>query len=512
MLERGTLLGGIALALLVGVVGVSVAEAFSCPEFTAKKIASFTKSATAQATRCPKRNAHKGLPCPDARLTENLAKLRVRTMRPIDKRCPGSTSDAALVAIQEDILCQVLAACPTLPPGAVVQRLVASELVESPPPRDLTIDMGWQGFSHGMRLFEGAEFTATRSNCDGTTDTLCDFSGATNGIPFGPPSPILAGGVGFCMVFEFASDVTGTIDTATGDMAEHAVLHGKFYAASSDDDHPCPTCDTMDGDPQVGESGTCSSGANMGMPCTVEGLTRPVFAGVSSDCPPLSASQVADFTTPVTASTGTTSFATTVDSPKCTSAGFGTKKCLCDTCNDASNTQCSSNADCPMSGGAPGICGGKRCIGGTNVGSPCTTNSSCPGGVCNRPGQPTQPNPCFDVSEDLSGGVCTPDSEGTGTCLDGPTYTTCALETNHFCTANADCTRTDDYCTSRLASCFPDPIAATGTPDVPMDGEAHPTLVGTFCMGPTAQASTNYAVGLPGPVRFTWPAQLLLGE
>ena len=57
-----------------------------------------------------------------------------------------------------------------------------------------------------------------------------------------------------------------------------------------------------------------------------------------------------------------------------------------------------------------------------------------------------------------------------------------------------------------------DPIEATGTPDPPTENVAHPVLVGTFCMGTSASTAINAVSGLPGPVRFVWPAEVSLSQ
>jgi hypothetical protein len=47
-----------------------------------------------------------------------------------------------------------------------------------------------------------------------------------------------------------------------------------------------------------------------------------------------------------------------------------------------------------------------------------------------------------------------------------------------------------------------------GAPDPPVDNVAHPTLVGTFCMGPTFGGAMNAVTGLPGPATYRWPTEI----
>jgi hypothetical protein len=493
---------GFCAAFLLGMLAPAAAHAVSCPDLTAKRIAQFRKTTTNGAGRCLVRGAKHGVSCPDERLAKAVARTRARVARGLERRCPSGGADAALGVVQDAVYCEVLGVCPGLALGEVKQRIVANSTLHEPPAiRDLTVDVGWQGPGHNLRILEGAEFTADLSNCDGSTDTLCDLSGATNGLPFGPPSPLLAGGVGACVMLDFAADITGTIDVATGDVSEQTTLHGRFYGGGADV-NPCPICVPTDEDPELGESGLCSAGPNEGMPCTVQGLTRPVLAGVSHDCPPNPLSFIGEFTIPVSMTTGSISVATTVDSPRCTGTGWNSQKCHCDTCDDLAATPCSSNADCPLSGG---ICGGRRCIGGPNAGAPCSTASQCPApSVCARPGQPTQLNGCSDQ-------VCTATADG-GYCAEGPMLRACDIESYRECFTDDDCPAAGDSCVVRPQSCLPDVVTATGAPDVPSGNVAHPTLVGSFCMGPTYSVANNYTAGLPGLVRFQWPTELSFSE
>ena len=65
-------------------------------------------------------------------------------------------------------------------------------------------------------------------------------------------------------------------------------------------------------------------------------------------------------------STGTQTRTLSASSPSCAAPGYAGNKCFCDTCNDATADACSVDAECPLSCGNAGVCGGKRCLGGGN--------------------------------------------------------------------------------------------------------------------------------------------------
>jgi hypothetical protein len=204
-------------------------------------------------------------------------------------------------------------------------------------------------------------------------------------------------------------------------------------------------------------------------------------------------------------------------SPNCT--GAPSAKCLCDTYNNANAEACDENADCPDPAGPIGpICGGRRCLGGPNVGAACSANSACPAGICTRPGEPTKPNACLDDS--FTGIYCLdPDSDGEGECAAGPMDDTCSLASGHAqrgCNTDAQCGGGVGSCESNNRKCFltgggsanvsthfyfgTDSLVANGVEDPPV---ADPTLGSVFCVGPTAASALNNVTGLPGPARLT---------
>src|SRR5262245_62059097 len=84
------------------------------------------------------------------------------------------------------------------------------------------LDNGWTGSSHNFPIIQGSTLKYCLSNCDGTSDTLCDGSGTTgdnslNGPTFGAPLPLLASGVPVCVINRYqAPTISSTFDLASG--------------------------------------------------------------------------------------------------------------------------------------------------------------------------------------------------------------------------------------------------------------------------------------------------------
>ena len=322
---------------------------------------------------------------------------------------------------------------------------------------------------------DGATCT-TASQCPGGS---C-LSAGTCEYYFGTYLPLAAGGVATCVGNQVSGTITGTADVTTGGAASHVQLISRV--STGPNPNPCPKCvgDTTPNDGNRG--GTCDVGPNAGLSCDVNGSSINLFWGSTSlDCPPNSASVIAALPINLTNSTGTETRTVSAANPSCTAPGFGTLKCLCSTCNDLAAEPCSSNADCT---GAGNVCGGRRCVGGTNngnacsltctgganVGAPCTVTSQCPGsactsnsqcaggGACTVPGQATKPNDCSDgmcsptntcvggsnhdlscsAASDCPGGTCTAGNDGE--CDGGPFEQYCAPNaTFQGCGTNADC-------------------------------------------------------------------------
>jgi hypothetical protein len=475
------------------------------------------------------------------------------------------------------------------------------------------LDTGWTGQAHDAQLITDGLVTVAVSGCDdgvgGPDDRrdpdcgVCALSGplannnagageidsqrcrGDSSIPctadsdcggaapcvfyFGTMLPLSAGGTSTCVINKFGAGITGTADLEVGATATSVDLVSTVFLGPSPD-KPCNNCK---GDVVVNDGvqdGTCDAGARVGLACDVHG-THPIPAfnggvpgpglvnGTSLDCP-YAGGSVADLPIDLTNSTGTETQTLVAGSPACTASGFGSSKCMCQTCNTPAGEPCGVDADCPTAGvcrggtnaleycqvladcpdtgpgtacgGAPcsggfdcasgvctfpmgfpgecstlaGKCGGTRCLGGaTNPGAPCFFPPDCSGGTapCDRPGQPTKPHDCL--------ASCSPvGPPGEGECSTGPFNGKCSpTETFRGCTAPSNCTFPGDTCIFPPRECFLDngivggSILAVGAPDAPINDQAEPTLVSTFCIAPVDASAVNLAAGLPGPGRVS---------
>ena len=352
-----------------------------------------------------------------------------------------------------------------------------------------------------------------------TSNTPCQAGGGTCQFFFGSNLPLAAGGVGTCVVNQFNGQVSGTANVETGDATTIANLSARVYTGPTD--NPCPRC-VGDGAINDGTAGgTCDSGPRLNLACDSNGTvpSRPDFGRTSLDCPPPANTIVATLPIDLSNSTGAVTKTLTANSPACTDTnGAAGERCLCDTCNNPLAGPCSSNADCPVSGGNPGVCGGRRCLGGSNDGGPCTASSACPGGgLCGRPGAATVPTACLDDSSTVGILDCSDgDADGEGECTQGPVTRTCSALSGHGqrgCTIDADCGGDVGSCVAGNRACFltggfsgkngTDTLIAEGMADTPVNDVSSPTLGAVFCVGPTSSSSVNAVAGLPGPGRVT---------
>jgi hypothetical protein len=146
---------------------------------------------------------------------------------------------------------------------------------------DTDFDFGFTGLFHNFPLPSGGRLELCLSDCDGTTDTTCAALGPVDaGLTFGPPHPLLSSNIPICIVNRWAGPITGTADEATGEIALSGSVLADVYLTAQG--AVCPQC----------QNGTCDSGANSGMPCTVD-ATYPVLGPsgtelyqLSSTCTP----------------------------------------------------------------------------------------------------------------------------------------------------------------------------------------------------------------------------------
>jgi hypothetical protein len=417
------------------------------------------------------------------------------------------------------------------------------------------LDLGWSGIGHRQELSTGNTLTLAVSGCDTavrpcgtctlsgpianrpgtianrrctndtsihcTSDTPCTGGGGTCEYFFGAWHPRSGGGVGVCIAHQLDGSVGGSVEVETGDLTLSSTIKRRYYNAIQID-RPCPRCldDPIPNDGVV--NGTCDGGPRNGMACdgNATAPSYPDFGVTSLDCPPAPGGFITEVTLPLTSSTDQVVKTVTAASPNCGPAAPG-EKCLCQTCNNINQEPCMSNADCPTPPGPVGpICGGNRCIVGSNAGTPCTANSECPAGVCGRPGEPTEPSACIDDTTTVGIFDCTETAPGAGEgeCTSGPVDNSCTVASGHAqrgCLDDDDCGGGIGTCESRNRACFltgsipgfgnagTGTLVADGMPDVPVAEVAHPTLAAIGCVGPSGYSPLDNLSGFPGPLRFT---------
>ncbi len=410
-----------------------------------------------------------------------------------------------------------------------------------------SMEIGWTGLAHGTPLITNADLTLGVVGCEGTEHPcgICDVTGpvanagpnelqsrrctndtsthCTDDAPcaggggtceffLGSALPIASGGVATCTVSRIFGDVTGTVNFENGDTAAGIFLHSRVHVGAAID-APCPRC-VGDGELNDGvQGGTCSGGTRNGLACdaNAEVPNRPDFGSTSLDCPPNPASLLATLPIDLSMSTAGAVKPLSAASPPC--SGQPGERCLCDTCNNAVGEPCENDSQCPDPPGPTGpVCGGRRCIGGVNNGTPCATGSECPGGVCGRPGEPTKPSSCLDDTSTVGELDCGDPGTGRTECLVGPITTTCSEASGHAqrgCTSDADCGGAAGSCESSNRRCFPtggfsdhvgtNALVASGLAGVPVQGASQASLGAVSCIAPTSAAAVNNVVGLPGP-------------
>jgi hypothetical protein len=255
-----------------------------------------------------------------------------------------------------------------------------------------------------------------------------------------------------------------------------------------------------------------------------------VFGDVSLDCPPDPGASAGKLGITLTIATGTQTVTVTAANPACTQTGYTSLNCLCDTCNNLNGESCTTNADCPDPAGPIGpICGGKRCLSGTNAGAACVLNSECPGGgLCNRLGEPTQPNSCIDdTTTGPDGKLCAPIGGNEGQCPEGPVATRCSIENFRTCTDDLSCTpvsaggtcanciATGQTCDTINRPCFLDSgiignsIDVSGSAEAPCGDTARPEVGTFFCVAPVSAGAVNISAGLPALGRVRIPGRVV---
>ncbi len=426
--------------------------------------------------------------------------------------------------------------CPVVPSGPCPTSLELTSVAGGP-----NFDLGFTGLAHRVTAPVPSRTTYAISGCAGASqpgcgqcalsgpianaggagfdnhrcadqtwvacanDGDCTSAGAAGPCVFflGPPLAMNLGGFPICLVNEIAGPVSGTLNVDDGSSAMTLPLAMRVFVAGTHE-QPCPVCD----------GGVCSEGPRDGMACTPN--ASGIFGAASFDCPPTPGALVTTLTFEAARSTADQAVTVTTDQPLCRQSGYTSRHCLCDTCNNAAAESCSSNADCPPSGGDPGVCGGRRCMNGPNVGAPCAASSECPGGSCSWPGEATQPNTCLDdTAIPGDGSLCQDVGDDQGECPEGPYDLHCSLEPSRFCADDLDCAcpscLPDQTCLPFPRPCFTDSgivgnsVTASGTSEAPCDGSAPIESGALVCLRPPSATIVNLlnpAAGLPGLGRY----------
>jgi len=176
------------------------------------------------------------------------------------------------------------AACPTNTAGG------ADEIVFTVLDHGTDLDNGWTGTSQNFPVPSGSQLKYCLSGCNATDQPVCQGTGSTGGVAgqdslngntFGPPLPLIAGGVPVCVINRFNGDITGTSDLSTGAQTGTVNLFSDVFV--TDATRVCPRCN----------GGKCDSGRNANQNCTVDGMVNVAESlapdknfALSRDCPP----------------------------------------------------------------------------------------------------------------------------------------------------------------------------------------------------------------------------------
>jgi hypothetical protein len=327
-----------------------------------------------------------------------------------------------------------VSACPGNPDGG------PDQVVFTVLGRGTDLDNGWTGTSHNFPVIKDASLTFCLCGCDAFTDPTCTATaptgaGSLNGATFGPPLPLIAGGVPVCVVNRFAGAATGTADVQTGEMNGNIPLLSDVFA--TDPTRVCPQC----------LGGTCDSGARRGQACTVDGtvtVAQSLAANknfqLSRSCPPLG-NPLSTLTIDLPITTGSTT----------TPGTGGSKPCRDEEAQGVPVKDNNCSAGC-----AVGSCTGNACV--SKIADP-----SNPGAMI-----------CIDAKGGLSQACCNDNTSVP--CFDtGP--------------GGAGLNRTGRP--GAPAPAWPDPT-------YPKSADGLVT-VATFCEAATGSSNIDTVTGLPGP-------------
>lgn len=276
----------------------------------------------------------------------------------------------------------------------------------------------------------GVDQSSSSCRCAGDSQTTCDeplqpdlddCAGAMCECFTGPPDPSFVGGTPRCVSHRLASNVSGTVNTQTGQMVlDYSKSVAIFLGI-------CPTCvgDLFANDGVRG--GLCLGGQSDGLACDANGshsqLPAPGGASYSLDCMPSSSRNISGAGLPTDLHPLSTDVASLTASIPCTAPGFELFDCHCpddfgsssrpNRCAFACNAGPEFGVGCGVNGAA--INGTPTtCSAGPNIGRACDEDVDCPDGLCNiNPTHCTLGDPADEGRACATNGDC-----GGGTCVD----------------------------------------------------------------------------------------------
>jgi len=406
---------------------------------------------------------------------------------------------------------------------------------------------------HERRCF--TTFTECTTNADCPDTVACVHM-------YGPPLPVAAGGVPFCLATSFDGAGSGAFDSATGEASLALNLRQRVFLGDQLA-RPCPRCGPPDQEPQVGDMFTCEGGQFPGATCMVEGVT-PFFGGTSSSCPPTPGNNITPTAMIIRLDELTTGEIERTAKLPCSSFPFtgnplsvgSNPKCLDDA--GPSGAVCASNADCTRCSGdstvkctSNGDCTGKGTC-GQWPDQPVTCGHWCHCGFCNNDGN----LPCMGDDQCPDGQTCVKGT-GAGTATNAgqakandctQDFSVCGSQESERCknTKNGSCSlqpyrtcESDEHCQLNGAGtciiagrqCFEPRISRSGEPspvgkycafedkacasnadcatqsgDFCIADASRPQMVAMFCVRPSTSSFSNSIVGVTGPATLSIPS------
>jgi hypothetical protein len=313
--------------------------------------------------------------------------------------------------------------CPASPSGPNEPNEI--RLIVPGPGTDL--DNGWKGPSHNFPTPAGTTFQLCLQNCNTKDDALCDVVANTgpntfNGKYFGPPLPLISGGVPVCVLNNYAATTFtgGTARLDTGEINGPLNLASAIYLTSAS--QVCPSC----------EGATCDTGPAKGSSCHIDGVVTVSDPSavhrtyhLSKDCPPDQSTFAGKIAIGLPLTTGTSPLVPLPTGNPTIPCGpaVGGKDVdpLADSCGSGTCSAKCSGAACSNPNGIDYVTGAPACVdikGGisqlccsTSTSTPCFPTGS-PGGQITRTGkatvpQPPWPNPTYPKVTTCKPGACT---------------------------------------------------------------------------------------------------------